>query len=377
MKPPAISAIILSAGFSSRMKDFKPLLPCGNATMVETAIDLFSSSRIRDIVVVTGHNRQRLEKVVEKAGARPVFNPEFEYGMLGSIQKGVMQIRPDADGFFLLPVDIPAVRKATVKRLIKKFSSGTAGITMPCFNGMPGHPPLIPIHLKPRILDLDSQSTLRDVLFNGTHPVKKIDVHDRGILLDADDPAGYRIVQDKLSTRHIPDKDECLSIIDRHLPRDDRIRSHLADVSMTAVRLAGAVNQSLGGNPGYNLDYNLIIAASLLHDIKRKEKDHALKGASLIKGYGFPRVAEIIAQHMDIILDPDPAMISEKEIVYFADKLCNGKGPDINYHKRFAAAVKKAPWAVTSISKRYEHTEEIHARIEATVGKPVGRILSA
>ena len=119
-----------------------------------------------------------------------------------------------------------------------------------------------------------------------------------------------------------------------------------------------------------------MVVAALLHDIKRKEKKHAEKGADLIKNLGFDKVAEIVRRHMDIDVKPD-SNLDEKEIVYFADKLCNGKGVDLNYHQRFAHALKKSPWALTSISKRYEHTKQIHARIERSAGKVVDKILSA
>lgn len=362
-----VSAVILSAGFSSRMKTFKPLLPCKGRPMVECAITLFQQKGIKDIVVVTGHQRHRVEPVIKKTGARAVFNPDFKTGMLSSVKQGVHHIQKNANGFFLLPVDIPSVRGNTIETLLNQFEKHTDSIIMPFFKGRSGHPPIIPCHLKDRILSLNSRQTLRDILFN--QACKRIDVsgYDRGIHLDADDPEGYKAVCSKMAFENIPDKEECMAIIDDHLPDDDRIRAHLADVSMTAVRLAGEVNTAL--------DYNLIIAASLLHDIKRKEKKHAEKGARLLETYGFQKVADIIAQHMDIELETSKS-VSEKEIVYFADKLCNGKGLDLNYHSRFADSMKKSPWAVSSILKRYGNTQKIHARVEASAGKPLYSIFT-
>jgi CTP:molybdopterin cytidylyltransferase MocA len=146
--------VILAAGFSSRMKAFKPLLPVGGKPMVQRCIDLFSDNGITDIVVVTGHLREQLEPVVRDAGACPVFHPGFASGMLGSIQQGVANIRPGQAGFFLLPTDIPAIRPATLARMIQQFQSDPLRILMPCFNGLPGHPPLLPCGFKDRILAL-------------------------------------------------------------------------------------------------------------------------------------------------------------------------------------------------------------------------------
>lgn len=368
MKTADLSAVILAAGLSSRMKNFKPLLPCGRSTMVETAIDLFAENRVTDIVVVTGHRGQEIEHILGNTIARPVFNPDFKSGMLSSIQKGVDHIRPESDGFFLLPVDIPAIRHSTVRQMTKVFTASQDRIIMPCFDRRPGHPPLIPRKFRKQILRLAGGQTLRDLIFSDSSRIVEFPVHDRGILMDADDPAAYQKICDKINASHAPDKEECLSIINTVLPENDGIRRHLADVSMTAVKLAHAVDATL--------DIDTVIAAALLHDVKRKEKHHAQQGARLVRELGFPKVADIIEQHMDIEIEPDTGL-KEKEIVYFADKICNGSGPDLNYHRRFAKALKKCPWAMASISKRYENTKTIHARIEASARKPVEAILTA
>ena len=349
------------------MKTFKPLLPVDGKPMIQAAIDLFRVNGIFDIIVVTGHNRQRLEPVVRNAGARPVFHPGFASGMLGSIQKGIRHIHPGHSGFFLLPTDIPAVRPSTVKQMIKEFYIDSHRIIIPCFNGQTGHPPLIPCELTTQILALEEDATLRDLLTAEKKKTVNLALHDRGIMMDADDPAGYRRILEKIRHLDIPDKEECLSIIDQELPKEHPIRGHLAQVAMTALKLAHAVSDPV------NVD--LVIAAALLHDVKRMEKNHAAAGAALMQDLGFPKISAVISQHMDIELDSD-ALIQEKEIVYFADKLCTRHGLDLNYHHRFRNCLEKTPWAATPIWKRYENTRHIQARIEASAGKSITKILA-
>ncbi len=67
-------------------------------------------------------------------------------------------------------------------------------------------------------------------------------MHDRGILMDADDRDGYTRVQNKVQSLDIPDREECLSIVNQELPEDHPIRDHLAQVAMTALKLAHAVS---------------------------------------------------------------------------------------------------------------------------------------
>jgi molybdenum cofactor cytidylyltransferase len=362
-----ISGVILAAGFSSRMNAFKPLLKVGEKTMIQAAIDLFKVNGIFDIIVVTGHNRQRLEPAIRRCGACPAFHPGFASGMLGSIQKGIQHIHPGHAGFFLLPTDIPAIRPSTVQQMISEFNADPHRIIMPCFKGQPGHPPLIPCNLTPQILALGKNATLRDLLASKKKQTVNLGLHDRGILMDADDPAGYQRVLDKIRHLDIPDKEECLSIIDQELPEEHPIRTHLSDVAMTALKLAHAVTDPV------NMD--LVVAAALLHDIKRMEKNHAHAGAILIQNLGFSKVSAVISQHMDIELDLQ-APVQEKELVYFADKLCTRYGLDFDYHHRFRNRLDKHPRAATNIWKRYENTQLIQARIEASAGKSITEILT-
>ena len=348
------------------MKKFKPLLPCGSGrTMVQVCIDLFADAGVEQVVVVTGHHRERLESAVMQYGGWPVFNPGFESGMLSSIQQGVRHLNPDTKGFFLLPVDIPAIRPSTIKKLLKAFRKAPKKIAMPCFNEETGHPPLIPSALGQEILSIPPDGTMRDVMLTSCERINAVEVHDQGILMDADDPDGFKRIQKKMTELCIPNKEECLSILDQELPEEKNIRSHMAAVCMTAVKIAHAVQEDI------NID--LIIASALLHDAKRKEKRHADKGARMAREMGFAKVADIIAEHMDISVTT--GSLKEKEIIFFADKLCQGDTLYLDYPKRFSQSMKRNPWAITSILKRYESTKQIHAKIENSAGRPVEQIL--
>jgi choline kinase len=52
------SAIILAAGFSSRMHGFKPLIRIGGKSFVHHAIALFRTSGIGKMATVLGHRGQ-------------------------------------------------------------------------------------------------------------------------------------------------------------------------------------------------------------------------------------------------------------------------------------------------------------------------------
>ena len=374
---PVISAVIPAAGLSSRMHKYKPLLKLGNLTILEHTIILFKKCNIADIIVVTGHNREKIEPLITKNGAKPVFNKNFKTGMLGSIKTGVKNISSRSSGFFLLPVDIPLIRESSVHSLTERFKQNPEHIIIPEFNKMPGHPPLIPAWLIPEILNLKTDSNLGSLLLSHKDYKKTQIVHDQGILMDADNKRAYEDLKNRYQIIDIPDKKECRSIIHENLKGEKSIKAHVELVAKTAITLAKEIQARPSENETskYTLDINLILAGALLHDIKRKEANHAAVGAQLILSLGFEKVADTVSQHMDLTL-PITDYLTEAQIVYFADKLCKGARLEFNYDKRFKKRIKHTPHARNIILKRYEHTQLIQARIESLVKKPVKSILS-
>lgn len=361
------AALIPAAGLSSRMGRYKPLLPLGRSTMIGTVIELFKTAGIHDIIVVTGHNHDRLAPVVEAAGARPLFNPDFEAGMFSSIRTGVAALPSGIKGFFLLPADTPAIRPATLGFIGKQFESSEDKLIVPAFKGETGHPPLIPARMVPLITGAGPDANLRQILFSDPTHITQLPVHDRGILMDADTPEGYDRVSSKYDRLEIPDEQECRSIIDRELADAPTIRAHLDQTCKTALTLARALVSC-----GYDFDTDLIRAGALLHDIKRKDKHHAQAGSRFIQRLGFRKIAEIVAVHMD--LTPGP-QLDETQIVFFADKLCRGDQLELDYPGRFHEKANQLPHAEKEIFKKLETAQLIHARIEAAVGRSIGEIL--
>lgn len=56
-----LGGMILAAGLSSRMKQFKPLMEIDGKSMIRHVIDLMHGAGAETIVVVTGHNHVLIE----------------------------------------------------------------------------------------------------------------------------------------------------------------------------------------------------------------------------------------------------------------------------------------------------------------------------
>lgn len=198
-----ISAIILAAGFSSRMKRFKPLLRIGEKTFAEHAIALFKRAGIGDIVTVVGHLSEKLIPVVKAASSRYVINDNYHDGMYSSIQTGVKALRHPCDAFFLLPVDIPFVLPTTIRQLSNAFCKNSLSmVCYPQFQSRRGHPPLINSKLIDEILSYSGQGGLREFLRSYENQAISIPVEDPFIRLDADTPKDLSLLREMMVSRN-------------------------------------------------------------------------------------------------------------------------------------------------------------------------------
>ncbi len=189
------SALILTAGFSSRMGRFKPLLPLGTTTVLERVISTFQAAGVDDIRVVTGHRAGEIEPVATAMGLKTVFNSDYDRGMFSSVTAGVRSLCPDQSAFFVMPVDIPLVAPDTVRGLIALWQEKQPAIVYPVFEGRRGHPPLISMAIRDHILSWPGRQGLRGALEALEDPVLEFNTDDRYILTDMDRPEDYEQIQ--------------------------------------------------------------------------------------------------------------------------------------------------------------------------------------
>lgn len=366
------SAVILSAGFSSRMGSFKPLLALGKGTLIEHVIGTAQSAGIEEICVVVGHRAEALMPVVDKAGAEAVFNPDYRQGMFSSVCVGVKSLSSVVEAFFLLPVDIPLVRPATLRRLAEAWQKVPGRIVHPVFAGERGHPPLIPADLIPVILEGSGQGGLRAVLERHEDQAIEIPVADEHILFDVDRPEHYEAAKQRFSRLHDPSFAEGEAILSEVYPTDEKIIRHGRQVRRAAAALCRALNRK-----GAGLDQQRVETAALLHDLAKGKTDHAGVGARMLAAMGFDRVGAIVAAHTDL---PEAELKDPKEaaVVYLADKLV-AKGRFVSLESRFAGALARYgsnSEARAAIERRRAAALAVKQKIEKKAGLSLAQILS-
>ncbi len=130
-----MTTILLAAGLSSRMGRNKLLLPFSGITVIEKTLSSVLPYSDR-IIVVTGHEREKIEDILGPYDVDFVYNPDFEMGQRGSTLIGIKNVKDD--DFSVLPSDLPLLEKKTVSALYS--SLGESSIIRPVHNNIPGHP---------------------------------------------------------------------------------------------------------------------------------------------------------------------------------------------------------------------------------------------
>ncbi len=160
-----ISTVILAAGFSTRMKKFKPLAIYDGKTFLENIIsktDFFST----EIIIVTGYKNDAIrEKIDElpktlRRKIKTVFNKDYNEGMFSSVKTGISAVT--TEWALLHFIDQPSLPIDFYTELTDKISDEYHWV-QPSFQGKNGHPILLKKKIFKKILNAPTNATLKDI----------------------------------------------------------------------------------------------------------------------------------------------------------------------------------------------------------------------
>ena len=155
-----IGAVILAAGESRRMGEPKPLLKIGGKSIIERLVDSFKM--VVNVIVVLGHEPERLIPVLQKLGVSWTVNLDYREGMASSFREGVKKLKK-FDAIFLALCDQPFIDRNFLVKAIDAWKGG-AKVVSPVYKGKKGHPVLFDRSLFDEILTLQKNEFIRDVI---------------------------------------------------------------------------------------------------------------------------------------------------------------------------------------------------------------------
>ena len=181
-------AVVVAAGMSSRMGEFKPMLNIGSISIAQRVIATLQQAGVKRIVVITGYQAVTLERHLANRGVVFLRNEKYETTqMFDSAKIGLEYLKNKCDKILFTPVDIPLFTAATVSALLRADEL----IVYPECDGETGHPIMISASLVDAILADSGEGGLKGALDRLDVPVGYVSVKDPGILHDADTPSDY------------------------------------------------------------------------------------------------------------------------------------------------------------------------------------------
>ncbi|TYP51592.1 nucleotidyltransferase family protein [Thermosediminibacter litoriperuensis] len=180
-----IYSIILAAGEGRRAGGNKLSKPIGGRPMLEWVLKSAVKARFAGVILVAGKEKDFCEKLGNMYGVTVLYNPDFKSGMSSSLKKGVSGLPAGCDGFAVMLGDMPFVKTETLNLLIREFEKWPY-IVAPVFDGKRGHPPIISVEFRAKIMELSGDIGARNVIQNHIERVRLVDVEDEGVVKDID-----------------------------------------------------------------------------------------------------------------------------------------------------------------------------------------------
>lgn len=187
---PRIAVVILAAGQSKRMGSINKLLaPVNGKSMVEHALDAALGSQAAPVIVVTGHEAERLAPVVGVAGVRVVHNPDYAGGLSTSVRVGLGAVPEDCDGAIMMLSDMPEIDARHLDMLIAAFdpTEGRA-ICVPTWRGKFGNPTLWAKRFFDEMRGLDGDTGAKHLIGTYSEVVAEVAMDSDAVLTDLDSP---------------------------------------------------------------------------------------------------------------------------------------------------------------------------------------------
>ena len=195
-----VSALVLAAGRSTRMGPVNKLLvPVGGRAMVRGVVEQLESSSVRPIIVVTGHEAERVGKALAGTEARLIHNPAYREGLSSSIRAGLPALPESADAAIICLGDMPLVASRHVDMLVAAFDPDEGReICVPVFEGKRGNPVLFARRFFEEVAAVRGDVGARHLIGEYEEYVCEVAMDDRAVLFDVDSPQAL----DELGERH-------------------------------------------------------------------------------------------------------------------------------------------------------------------------------
>ncbi|NKE47654.1 NTP transferase domain-containing protein [Roseomonas frigidaquae] len=199
-----VCALVLAAGRSRRMAPLNKLLvpDSKGVPMILRVVDNVLASHASPVIVVTGHERERIE---EALAGRPVLFAHAEgyaEGLSASLKAGLAAVPAEAEGIMVCLGDMPLVTAPMLDRLMSAFDPDESrAIVQPTFRGKQGNPMLWSREFLPDMLAITGDIGARHLAAKHADRLVEVEMASDAVLRDFDTTESLKGLPDMAARR--------------------------------------------------------------------------------------------------------------------------------------------------------------------------------
>ena len=157
--------------------------------MVARVVDALLQSHAEPVLVVTGHEPERIADALTGREVRLVHNADYADGIASSIRVGIEALGDGVDGAVIALADMPWVGTGVIDKLIDAYTAdGDLSIFVPMFGRKRGNPVLWGAQHFPELTALSGDVGGQSLFHRYSAAIRHVDVDSANINIDVDTP---------------------------------------------------------------------------------------------------------------------------------------------------------------------------------------------
>lgn len=183
-----VAAIVLAAGESSRMQGInKLLIEVNGVPLIRRMLIGLSGAGVDEVVVVLGHEAQRVQPLVEDFPLTVVVNPDYRDGQMTSMECGLRALTEELNAVLVAVADQPLLGAGDIGELIGAYKKRSHGsIVVPTYQGQCGNPIIFDYALRDDILQGGCDLGCADLIAENPELVVAAEMHNDHFTTDLD-----------------------------------------------------------------------------------------------------------------------------------------------------------------------------------------------
>lgn len=182
-----VAGVVLAAGASTRMGENKMLLHVEGEALVARAARRAVAGGLEPVVVVLGHEAERVEGELAGIRCRAVLNPDHASGQASSFRAGIAAVPEGAPAAVVLLADMPHVTAEMIAALVARYRETLAPLVISEYGSIHAPPILYDRSLFAEIAGMSGDGCGRQVVRRHRAEAEAI-AWPAGWLVDLDEP---------------------------------------------------------------------------------------------------------------------------------------------------------------------------------------------